>query len=144
MARNTILLRGDAREEARTVASAQVRPGMLVLLVGASSCRPYNVDGGQAFPVFARAQHENQGADIDDLIAVGDEATLIFPEQGAKVNAYTTETIEAGDPVTPDNAGGLRVADSGDYVIGVATADSDLGGTVGRVEIVVGALGASA
>ena len=98
-------------------------------------------DGAQAVPRFARAQHENQGASIDTDIAVGDEVTVLYPELGAKVNAFTSATITTGEYVCSDGAGGVRVAGSGDSVVGQAAADSDLSGTNGRVEIYVSPLG---
>lgn len=143
MARNTILLRGTAREEARISDPYAITPGMLCELADAGKAIPHTTDEGMAFPIFAKEQHENQGAGIDDDIAVGDEVVLLFPEQGAKINAFTSDTILEGDFVTSDGAGGVRVADSGSFVIGVAAADSDLTGTNGRVEIYVAALGAA-
>lgn len=140
MPRNTILLRGQAREEEVTTTAA-ITPGMLVDMgTGAA----HAVDGGQALPVFAKEQHENQGAGIDDDIASGDEAIVLFPDHLAKINAFTSDTIAAGEPVTSDGSGGVRLADSGDYVIGEAAAASDLSGTNGRVEIWVAAQGVSA
>jgi len=144
MARNTILLRGKAREEGRLADCYVLTPGMLVELADAGTVIPHTTDGGQAAPIFVREQWENDGADIDDDIALDDEAILIFPEMGAKINAYTSDTIEEGDTVCSDGEGGVRLADSGDYVIGTAAEDSDLTGTNGRVEIYVWPLGVSA
>ena len=144
MPRNTILLRGNAREESRIVETEAATPGMLVELRSGGKCRPQTVDGGQITPIFVREQHENQGAGVDDDVAIADEATLIFPELGAKINAYTADTILEGEPVTPDGNGGVRLADSGDYVIGVASAASDLSGSNGRVEIIIAPQGVSA
>jgi hypothetical protein len=144
MARNTILLRGQAREEGRIVETATITPGMLVQLETGGEVIRHAVDGGQAFPMFAKENHENDGAGIDTVIADADSITVLFPEQGAKINAFTSDTIAEGEFVCSDGVGGVRLADSGDYVIGQAAADSDLGGTVGRVEIYVAALGVSA
>lgn len=144
MARNTILLRGNAREETRLADLYAITPGMLVALADAGTAIPHDSDGGQAFPIFAKEQHENQGAGIDADIAVDDECGILFPEQGAKINAFTSATIVEGETVCSDGVGGVRVADSGDYVIGVAAADSDLSGDNGRCEIYVAALGVSA
>lgn len=141
MARNTILLRGHAREEAFTASPYAITPGMLVELDGAGDVIPHTTDEGIAFPIFAKEQHENQGAGIDTDIAVDDEVIVLFPELGAKINAFTSDTLAEGDYVTSDGAGGVRLADSGSFVIGVAAAASDLTGTNGRVEIYVGALG---
>jgi len=144
MARNTILLRGQAREEGRIVETATITPGMLVQLEATGEAIRHAVDGGQAFPIFAKENHENDGAGIDTVIADADSITLLFPEQGAKINAFTTDTIAEAEFVCSDGVGGVRLADSGDYVIGVAAAASDLSGSVGRVEIYVAALGVSA
>lgn len=141
MARNTILLRGQAREEGRIATPYAITPGMLVELADAGAAIPHTTDEGMAFPMFAKEQHENQGAGIDDDIAIGDEVQILFPEQGAKINAFTSDTILEGEFVTSDGAGGVRLADSGSFVIGVAAADSDLSGTNGRVEIYVTPLG---
>lgn len=142
--RNTILLRGNAREEGRVVETASITPGMLVQLETGGEVLRHATDGGQAFPMFAKENHENQGSGIDVVIADADTATILFPEMGAKINAYTTDTILEGEMVCSDGVGGVRVADSGDYVIGVASADSDLSGSVGRCEIYVAPLGVSA
>lgn len=142
--RNKILLSGNAREEVRIADPYVVTPGMLVQLVSGGTAIPHTTDGGQALLIFAREQHENQGADVDDNIAIDDEVTILFPELGAKVNAFTEDTIAEGQTVCSDGAGGVRLADSGDYVVGVAAAASDLSGANGRVEIYVGPLGVSA
>lgn len=144
MARNTILLRGQAREEGRIATPYAITPGMLVELADAGAAIPHTTDGGQGMPIFAKEQHENQGAGIDTDIAVADEVQILFPEHLAKINAFTSDTIAEGEQVCSDGAGGVRLADSGDYVLGVAAADSDLSGTNGRVEIYVAALGVSA
>lgn len=143
--RNTILLRGNAREEARIADVYAITPGMLLELADAGTVIPHTTSGGQVFAViFAREQHENQGGNIDDDVIVDDEVTIIFPELGAKINAYTADTIAEGEPVCSDGSGGVRLADSGDYVLGVAAEDSDLSGSNGRCEIYIGPGGVSA
>jgi len=144
MARNTILISGDAREETRLADLYVMTPGMLAELADAGTVIPHSTDGGQADPIFVREQWENDGAGIDDNVAIDDECTLLFVAQGTLVNAYTSDTILEGERVCSDGAGGVRLADSGDYVMGTAKEDSDLSGTNGRVLIYVWPSGVSA
>lgn len=139
MARNVTLLRGNAREESG-IASEAITPGMLVEFGGSDDFQKHSTASGSAAPWFAREQHENQGAGIDDDIAAGDEVTVLFPELGAKINAFTSATIAKGDFVESDGAGGVAVFGSG-AIIGVAAAASDLSGTNGRVEIIIAPVG---
>jgi hypothetical protein len=135
MARNVILLRGDAREEAGKATPYAITPGMLVEPT-ATGYQPHSTAGGPAAAIFARGQTENNGADIDTDIALNDEVVVIFPEKGAKVNAYTADTIAVGGFVQSGGDGSVVAYDSG-TILGIATAASDLTGTVGRVEIVI-------
>ena len=139
MARNTILIRGNAREESILFDEA-TRPGSLMEITS-TGVQKHNTAGGAVLVLaFAREQHENQGADVDDLIASGDNAAVIFPELGAKINAVTSDTIARGGAVESDGDGGVRAYGSG-YRIGVAVSASDLSGAVGRVEIILNPIG---
>lgn len=143
MARNTILLRGGAVEDSFGVeGGTAIRPGMLVEISAsdATKVQPHQTAGGAAAIMFAREQRENQGADIDDTVAVGDDVTVLWPELGAWINAYTTDTISAGEWVESAGNGQVRLYGSG-YRIGMARSDSDLTGTYGRVEIVIQPIG---
>ena len=143
MARNTILLRGDAVEDSFTVeGGTAIRPGMLVEISPSSavSVQPHQTAGGAAAPIFAREQHENQGGDIDDTIAVGDEVTVLYPNLGSIINAFTADTIDAGGWVESAGNGAVRAYGSG-YRIGQARYASDLTGTYGRVEIIIAPIG---
>lgn len=132
--RNTILLRGDADEETAVAAPYAITPGMLVELTANGEAQPHSSAGGEAAGLFAREQHENQGAGIDDDIAADDEVTLLWPAKGAKINALTSDTIERGDFVQSAGDGQVAPFDSG-TIVGVATEDSDLSGDNGRVHI---------
>jgi len=136
MPRNTILLRGDAEEHSGIVTTATITPGMLVEMVGTNGYRRHATAAGAAAAFFARQQHENDGAGVDDAIAVGDEVTVLYAEKGATINAYTTDTIARGGFVESDGVGGVRAFGSG-VKLGVAQAASDLSGDVGRVEIII-------
>lgn len=141
MARNTIILRAPGtRNEFRGTSVYAITPGMLLELTAEDVYQPHSTAGGQAALFFAREQWENQGADVDDNIAVGDEFTVIAAQQGDVVNAYTSDTIAAGGWVESDGAGGVRAQGSG-YGLGVARKASDLSGTNGRVEIVIASVG---
>lgn len=142
MARNVIVLRGSPHEES-FIASEAITPGMLVEFdpSNADQILKHATAGGAAAPWFVREQHENQGADIDDDVALGDEATVVFARTGDKINAFTSDTITQGDFVESDGVGGVRLYGSGSRV-GVASRDSDLSGTNGRVEIIIAPIGA--
>lgn len=137
--RNTILIRGDAREKNGTF-SAVTRPGMLMQPNGTGGFEPHDEVAGRAAPIFAREQHELQGNDIDDNIASGDSATVLYPETGAVINAVTADTIDEGEWVESAGDGTVQLLSSG-YAIGQAVKASDLSGTVGRVEIAVATTG---
>jgi len=143
MARNTILLRGDAVEDSFLVeASVAIRPGMLVEISpsAATHVQPHQTAGGAAAAIFARECHEDQGGDIDDTIAVSAEVTVLYPNLGSWINAYTSDTIAAGEWVESAGNGQIRLYGSG-YRIGFARNASDLTGTYGRVEIVIQPIG---
>jgi hypothetical protein len=136
MPRNAILLRGDAEQLSGIVTTATITPGMLVEHTSTNGFRRHATAGGAAGAFFAREQHENNGAGIDDAIAVGDEVTVLACEKGSMVNAYTTDTIARGNFVESDGVGGVRVFAAG-VKLGVANSASDLSGDVGRVEIII-------
>lgn len=140
--RETIVLRGNPREEG-FITSEAITPGMLVEIdpSNADQILKHATAGGPAAPWFVREQHENQGADIDDNVASGDEATVVFAQTGDKINAYTSDTITQGDFVESDGVGGVRLYGSGS-IVGVAAKDGDLSGTNGRVEIIIAPIGA--
>jgi hypothetical protein len=135
MPRKVILLRGNAREESG-IADATITPGMLLEFETANGLSPHAGAGAAAAAIFARAAHEDDGDGIDDNIASGSEVTAIYPEKGAKINAVTDETIDRGEFVQSAGDGKVALFDSG-VIIGVASAASDLSGTVGRVEIII-------
>lgn len=137
--RNTVLVRGMAREE-DALADEAITPGMLVELT-ATGVQRHNAAGGVATPIFAREQKENQGADIHDEIASGDYVTCLYPKLGDVINAYTEDTIALGGWVESDGDGGVRAYGSG-YRIGQARKASDFSGTTGRVEIIINPIGA--
>lgn len=138
--RNVILIQGNAREDTG-IASGAIRPGMLIEPTGTGEQYvAHNDAGGAAAPVFAREQHENDGAGIDDNIASASSFTPIFPEMGAKINAVTDDTIARGEWVESAGDGKVRLWGSG-YRVGYADAASDLSGTVGRVKIIIAPVG---
>ena len=141
MARNVILIRGEAREEGG-VAENALTPGHLVEIspsgTGTTQRKRWQrhaTAGGPAALIFVRSQHENQGGDIDDIVAAGDDVTVIFTELGAKVNCVTADTIVEGEWVESAGDGTVRVYGSG-YRLGYAYNDSDLTETIGRVLII--------
>ena len=136
MARNTILLRGNAREEGGIATSSTITPGSFVVMSGTGE--GWALAGASAVgPIaVARENHENNGDNISDVIAQNSTFTVIFPEWGAKINARTTDTIARGDEVTWAAAGRVALRDSGDALLGIAASASDL--TAGRVEIIIG------
>lgn len=137
--RNTILIRGNAREENALITTGASRPGSLMQHV-ATGYKKHATAGGAAAVIVLKEQHETQGNDIDDNVAQNDKATVLFPELGAVINFVTSDTIARGEWVESDGAGGVRLYGSG-YRIGIAQAASDLSGTVGRVEVAVQPIG---
>lgn len=136
MARNVILLDGNARKQGG-LSSGNLTPGMLVELYSTGRAfRAHATQGGAAIAAFVQDQWENAGSDIDTTIATGKDITVLFPEKGAKVNAVTDATIARGEFVQSAGGGKVEVYDSG-VIIGVADAASDLSGTVGRVAIIL-------
>lgn len=138
--RNRILLDGRAGyTEVDGIFTGATRPGSLLELT-ATGFRAEQTAGGQCIPVFAREQHENQGADIDDNIPASDTGTALYCSNGCIVNAVTDDTIARGQWVESAGSGKVRLFGSGQR-IGQAVTASDLSGTVGRVEILVCATG---
>lgn len=139
MARNEILLRGNAREENALITNAAARPGSLMQQT-ATGYRLHQTAGGAAIVAVLKEQHENQGNDIDDNVAQNDMGTILFPELGAIINFETEDTIARGEWVESDGGGGVRVYGSG-HRVGQAVKASDLSGSVGRVEVVICPIG---
>ena len=139
MARNKILLRDAGHIELDGVYTGATRPGSLLELT-ATGFRAEQTAGGQCIPAFARAQHENDGADVDDNIPAQDTGTALLCGNGCIVNAVTTDTIARGTWVESAGSGKVRAYGSGQR-IGQAVSASDLSGSVGRVEIIVCAAG---
>lgn len=139
---NTIVLRGTPREES-FITAAIVTPGELVEITSSGTVQAHSTAGGTALKLFVRAQHENDGAGIDDDIASGDEATVVFARSGDKINAIAGESISVGDIVESDGSGHMQTQDS-DSLTTQAERSSVVGqaltaaGTSGeRVEIIV-------
>ena len=139
MSREAILLRGNAREENHLITDSAATPGMLMEQT-ATGYKKHATAGGAAIVAVLREQHENQGADIDDNVAQNDQGTILFPELGAVVQFFTSDTIAKGGWVESDGVGGVRAYGSG-YRIGQAKAASDLSGTNGRVEVIIAPIG---
>ena len=135
MARNKILLRGDAREEHGIATGSTITPGSFVVPSGSGD--GYSLAGtGATFVAVARENFENDGDGIGDAIAQNSSFTVIFPETGAKILARTTATIDRGEELTFGANGTVALRDSGDSLLGHAASASDL--TAGRVEIIIG------
>lgn len=137
---NTIVLRGQPREES-FIASELLTPGELVEFGGSDDIQAHSTAGGDAIRMFVRAQHENDGAGIDDDIASGDEATVVFARPGDKINAIAGGSVSVDDLVESNGSGRLvtkgTTSATGDTetVVGVARTAA---GTAGeRVEIIV-------
>ena len=142
MARNVIVIRrsSDPREEGGIVSVGAIRPGMLVEPTSTGHYKAHDSAGAIAAPIFAREQHENDGHGVDDLIALGDNITVVFAQLGDVINCVTADTIAKDGFVESAGDGTVRAYGSG-YRIGYARAASDLSGTVGRVEVVIAPVG---
>jgi hypothetical protein len=142
--RNVILLNGDARE-VPAIADVQLIPGMLVEWDTAEpgQVKLHATDGGNVIPVmFVRENRENNGKGISDAIVINDSCTVIYPQQGAVVNAITEDTITVrGTPLASSGNGVLRIADleAGDVPIGISDGPSVAEGTRLRVPVLIGA-----
>jgi hypothetical protein len=140
MARRTIMLRGHY-EVLTAKTSTAVRPGMFVEY-NAGLFRPHNAAGEPAAPLVALADTENDGAGIDTNIASGASANAAIVSAGTVVNAVTADTIAQGEWVQSAGDGTVEPWNEGsDHAIGYAISDSDLSGTVGRVEIIYAPIG---
>jgi hypothetical protein len=139
MARNEILIRGNAREQNELITNAAARPGSLMEQT-ATGYRLHQSAGGAAIVAVLKEQHERDGNDIDDNVLQNDKGTILFPELGAVVNFVTADTIARGEWVESAGAGAVRVFGSG-YRIGQAVEASDLSGSVGRVKVVICPIG---
>jgi hypothetical protein len=132
--RNTILVQGHAQEQGSVAIGAAITPGMLVKLV-ATGVSKYTV--GTVGPVaFVRENHERLGHSIADDVLQNDSCTVLYPVQGALVNAVVAaeETISRGDALAPSaTAGLLTIAAAGDAVVGVADQDAADGRVLCRI-----------
>ena len=139
MARNTILIKGDWVWEDNNVAvTYAVTPGMLVEYVS-TGIQPHSTAAGAAAALFAAPQYRETGSGtsgIDDDIPAGDSCSVYAAQKGCVVNAVTAETIVRGEFVESAGDGTVALFASG-VILGVARSDSDLSGSVGRVEIVI-------
>lgn len=123
MARNQILLNGEAREESY-IASEALTPGELVQPAATEGQVKANDAAGDADAPrwWVREQRENEGAGVDDDIASGDECTVLKPESGARINARIAhgESLSDGEALESDGAGALRSQTSGRIVAFIA------------------------
>lgn len=135
MARNVILLDGDAREETK-LASETLTPGELVLEAATSGQVKANDAAGDADAekAWVRENRENEGDGVDTDIASGDSCTVIYPAQGAKVNARIAHGVNVshGAALESDGNGALRARTSGRTV---AFAAADINNTSGATEL---------
>ncbi len=140
--RQVISLRGNPREESGFIAGEVLTPGMLVEYdaSGGKKVVSHISSGGTVAPLMVvREQVENRGHGIDDTIPHNDSCTVMFPGMGDEVNIVTTDTIAIGDRVASDGAGGVKVATSGNAVIGVASGPTVSGDSISRVPVIIGA-----
>lgn len=134
--RNTILLRGNAREESGIATGSTITPGSFVVMSGDGEGWALAGTTSNGPIAVARQNVENNGDGISTVIAQNSTFTVIFPEQGAKINARTTATISRGDEVTYGANGTVAVREAGEPLLGIASSASDL--TDSRVEIIIG------
>lgn len=140
MARNIILLNGEAREESK-VASVVISPGELIQPAATEGeMQPNGAAADADAPrIFADVQKENAGAGVDDDIASGDEFTALYPESGATVNARIAhgEDLSDGEALESDGNGALRSHTNG-RIIGFSDGDqSNTSGSAALGPIVV-------
>ena len=106
MARNTVLVRGNAQEIKGTATSSVITPGNLLVMSGASDGWARHGAGGVVAPIaFARENRENNGDGTTDNIAENSTFTVLLPENGARINATSTDTLVRGDEVTAGAVG---------------------------------------
>jgi hypothetical protein len=121
MARNTILVRGNAREEKGIALNATITPGCLVSMSGTGVGWIKHAAGVTIAPIaFAREQRERDGNTIDDVILQNDEFTVIYPETGAVINCVSGDTLIRGDEVTNAANGTVAIRTAGDPLLGTA------------------------
>lgn len=136
---NVILLDGEAREE-DFVASEAITPGELVEHGGSDDIQAHSTASGtQVERIFVREQVENSGNGIDDDVPSGDTATVIYPEQGAKVQAFLAhgENVSEGDALESDGNGALQAQSSGDTIGYAAEGLNNTSGSASRIDITV-------
>lgn len=126
MASNTILssAAGPVDEESG-IASEALTPGELIERGGSDDFQAHSTAADDAIRRFARAQEENQGADVDTDIASGDEVTCLLPSSGDKVLMRAGEAIAENDFVESNGSGraqtlGTTAAAGTEIVIGQA------------------------
>lgn len=135
MARNQILLNGDAREESR-IAAETLTPGELTepaATLGETQAASSAADA-EAPRQWVREQRENEGAGVDTDIASGDECTILHPESGARINARIAHgvNVQEGAALESDGAGALQARTSGRTL---AFAGTDINNTSGSTEL---------
>lgn len=135
MARNVILLDGNAREE-DYIASEILTPGELILFAATEGQIKASdaADDADAMKAWVREQSENAGAGVGTNIASGDTATVLFPEQGAVVNARIAHgtDVQQGAALGTDGNGALQSYSSGRIV---AFAAEDIANTSGSAAL---------
>lgn len=140
MARNVILLNGNAREEDK-IASEILTPGELVQPAATEGQVQANATAGDtdAPKTWVREQVENAGAGATTNIASGDTCTVLNPEQGAKINARIAhgQTLSDGDALESDGAGALRAHTSGRILAFAAEDITNVSGSAGLFPVIV-------
>lgn len=147
----TIPLRGEYQYHDEYLASAAIKPGMLVEIVSAGTMRAHASAGAKCAPWFA-FEDSLQGDDIDDDYASGDRVRSgIFTTAGAEVYALLAngETAVIGTQLVSNGDGYLKAytADSSaviveEHIIGMAKEAVDMSGSSGvdpdgRIKVVL-------
>ena len=119
----TVLLGGEPRHAEAPAASANVTPGMLLLLTSAAAVRPHNVAGG-AGPVMVAREADFIGASIDDVYeyATSDLVPYYIGKSGDRFYMF----LEAGANV----AIGAKLESNGAGALQAVTAPAETEGVV--------------
>lgn len=105
-----ILVIGTAvQDEAKVGAAGTIQPGEIVEFDGSEELIVHGTADGTLSGAIIR-ERDLFGKDKTEVIPVGDNALVIYPQSGAVVQAFLEDTgnVAKGDPLVSDGLGALK------------------------------------
>lgn len=118
----TIIVAGNGLTK-EAVASAEIKPGMLVERVAGGKVQPHSTGGGAGTASFA-VEDDHQGRTIDDAYVIDERVILEYAVKGEEINAIAGGAIAEGDLLASAGDGKVVKWVAGNVALGVAVTEA--------------------